>query len=255
MANAAPTAAELESLLLRAAPIGRPFYVCLRSDGIPPELQNESAVGYCGASVDLAFEPMLQAQGRWRGRGVAIYVDDVRHSRQARDLAPADEEFAVALARDRIVATAAHEAAHFHAQRWLSDEAATPAAIAQATTDLARYCRTDLELTFPFSGHDANWIRAYLHLCHRIGRQGVRVPLGLGCPSSSYQLSSVGRYAAVLSAELVELADVPLDVIRDRDWPPDFRKLWHDDLARYLLMQQEISRLRKLPPIRESSAA
>jgi len=241
----------LESLLTAAAPVDGPLYLCMTSDGVPSDLRDPMTLGYFHPDADLAFRDWLDFQGRWAGRGVAVYLDDEALHREATELAGDDAELRHALYRDRLVSLAVHEIAHVHEGEHGDALPDTPDEAVRVRGLLAAACSIRQSKRTPWIQHGPWWIRACLHVAHRVERlTGRRVPLSLCLHTDHYGLSSPWQYSGALADEVEQLAHLPLAEVRQQPMPEQFLELWRADLASYYQANPE-----KLKPDMEARAA
>lgn len=80
-------------------------------------------------------------------------------------------------------------------------------------------------------GHEWPWIRATLHLHHRMTARGWNVPLPFAIDQSTYGISPAIAYRRALGTELDDLADVPLTEIANVEPPVAFVERYESDLA------------------------
>lgn len=83
-------------------------------------------------------------------------------------------------------------------------------------------------------GHDANFIRAMLHLVHRAASRGHSVSLPLAFCHKSYGLSSAQQYAIALGDECSAGSWLPLSEALARPMPDAFKSLWMADVLQSL---------------------
>lgn len=207
------TTDELERL--GAALIERPLYVALQSDGIPSPLPG--AWGCTSPTIDLLLRPWLESSGRWRGRQAGIFIGD-ELLREA-----VTEEAAIS---EMLLAVLAHELSHVVDQGIDLGEA-TIERTNQATA-LAAFSGLlqDSLIVPPFWGHGPNWLRATLHLHHRMSTLGHAVPVNWLFAGEHFALAEPDQWAYVLSDEPEALAGVPIfDVLTFRP-PFAFADLW-----------------------------
>jgi hypothetical protein len=81
-----------------------------------------------------------------------------------------------------------------------------------------------------WAGHDATFIRALLHLIHRVQGHGVRVCLPVAFSHSAYGLSSLEQYQRALGEEPAMTDWLPLDAVLAREAPLKFQNLWSRDI-------------------------
>lgn len=105
--------------------------------------------------------------------------------------------------------------------------------------DAECFNREDLqEINLPsWCEHNADFIRAALHLHHRATRAGYDIPLTSVVHACEYEISPISRYAAVLQPELQATAPdtLILDLVAT-DPPAAFAKLWCDDVRNWLFV-------------------
>jgi hypothetical protein len=88
--------------------------------------------------------------------------------------------------------------------------------------------------TVRWFGHDLRYIRALLHLHHRMESRGHRVCLPLAFCHESYGLSSITEYADALGDEPQRTSWLTLTEAMAGPMPKDFQKLWTADVLRSL---------------------
>jgi hypothetical protein len=89
----------------------------------------------------------------------------------------------------------------------------------------------------PWSGHDWKWIRAVVHIQHRMQGHGlVTVPAAIA-DLSAYGLSPLTSYAEALGDEPSRLDWVPVTEVLARPCPAEFESLWTADVQRSLSVE------------------
>jgi len=243
---------ELETLCRRIAPgdiAGHPVYVCFASEMPQPLRPSPATWGYTGPALDLAIHHWLSDSGRWRGRGIAIVINDIAINEDVSTLAGNDADFRNDLYATRILATVLHELAHALSMKLdfkpLPVEVAEEIeakALATTTTWVATSDEHTAELSGPaWLGHEAGFIRALLHVIQRAYRAGIeRLPDNLLFVSEHYSLSQLWNYRRALEPE-IEAFGQPLTFHDLRQCRPteSFIELWKKDLHDWVDAQSD----------------
>lgn len=188
--------------------------------------------GLYSADLDMALQPQLEAQGRWRGPGVAIVVDMLMLSAMSAN----DDD-----AERAIVGTTLHELAH-----WLDREPRTETVPDHDTAYAAFLGRCDQAAApqttqFPFAllGHSDSWQRLACHLWYRATRTCYTLRPRYLHIGNDYQelayLPSPGQFIDAIwdELELVPLT-MPLRRLAAIKEPPEYTALWNTVLERFI---------------------
>lgn len=237
------TTSGIERLLRRIAPGdigGHPLYVLFESE-LPAKYRPPSYVwGLHGPCLDLSLRGRLASEGRWRGRGPAVILNDLAIAKEASELAGDDADLVAELYNARMVATVTHEAGHMlerpldllpppaeieqeiqtTAEKALTRTAATTESEADAPSDLPHW-----------AGHDSLFIRSLVHAHARAERIVGRIPGSLVFPHRRYQLSPLERYRHTLEREIASFDGcLSFCDLRTTRPPTAFVELWKSDL-------------------------
>ncbi len=87
--------------------------------------------------------------------------------------------------------------------------------------------RTDLP---PYFGHASEFIRACLHLRHRVRLAGIHIAANNLCGGWQYGLSPASQYARALGNEPARMIDATFRDILTSPPPTPFRELWERDI-------------------------
>lgn len=83
-----------------------------------------------------------------------------------------------------------------------------------------------------WAGHEAPFVRALVHIAHRMAGMGFPSLPEWSLNHRAYNLSSLKRYRAALGDEPHKLSWVPLNEVLSRQAPESFSKLWANDVVR-----------------------
>ncbi len=210
-----------------------PLYFVAPRDGSMVTRAMMTGDGCYFPQLDKALRPQLEIEGRWRGEGIAVVVDDAPP-------AGCDEY----VAERAIIGLALHELAHWvcraepdepdepvadHYARFLGSRELTKAAYAD---------RGPTHISGALWAHHSGFIRCCVHLWWRCnyGVDGYILSpkwFGFGNTYPGLEmLSPPGRYIESLWAELHEHRHRPLRAILAIEPPAEFSQIWTQDLAR-----------------------
>jgi hypothetical protein len=222
---------------LYAGPESRPVYVALTSD-LPSSLAGTGCVcGLTSPFLDLVLKPMLERQGKWRGRGAGILISPRAIASLSKKR---PRESRVRHLSLRILATALHELGHVLDPYFLDsvDD------VQQASTENVAAYRVALEQFTPaklldggfgLQYHGWQFLRACLHLGHRARTVGAAIEDIDVFAIHSYRLSPVYKYSTAIGDEPERLAESTFRQIWDTPPPKEFANLWRKDVLRLLL--------------------
>ena len=194
----------------------------------------ESCDGFWGRHLTVANRDSLIASGRWRGPGVTIFVNDRSFAKRH----PGPKAF-----RSRYLGVSAHELAHalvydkFSSLAEDFDSTKYVEAFGK-TADRFFYGNTAPDIRAvrekedaPWRTHDMPFIRATIHLRHRLGQQGVCLSLTTDVQTAGrpYLLSDPAFYLSALRDELHDREDESIRSILASDPPEAFAELWRED--------------------------
>lgn len=200
-----------------------PLYLVPQSS-LPAQCgSGKCCLAYTTPSLDLYMQEHIAA---WRGRGPCMVINDIA---MAEEYEPADLEFAMK-------AHSLHELAHILVRPQLFEERpdACPnkilfeSLVVAAATE--RMPSADLPVYF---GHEAEFIRTVLHLCHRAARIGFDVRPSLLCAGYRYSLFPAQRYQQALGHEPEHCVEMFFRDILATQPPSEFTALWADDMQRH----------------------
>ncbi len=240
----ATTAGQLETLFRRIAPAdlgGHPVYITFASELPEPQRPPSYTWGLTGPILDLSLRRWLEAESRWRGRGLAIVLQDLAIRKEASELSAGDRSFSDELYRARLFATAAHELAHALSRpldlvippKEIEREVCESAEAALTSFAKVTEAEADEPSDLPpwAGGHDAMFVRILVHVLDRAEKiTGQRIPTSLAFPHRRYELSILEGYRRALAPEIVAFdrwltfSDLRLCVP-----PKAFCELWRDD--------------------------
>lgn len=83
----------------------------------------------------------------------------------------------------------------------------------------------------PWIGHDGRFIRAMIHVGHRMANQGLTLCMPVAFDHKSYGLSHIDEYSAALGDEAAARDWLPIHEALSRPMPDEFMKLWGRDVA------------------------
>lgn len=184
-------------------------------------------------NLDVAFRNQLEADGKWRGRGVGIVVD----ATLLFACEPDDDD-----AQRAVIGSALHELAHWVDRLTPTSEPPVDvyAAFRNARRPDAPRPGNDPPRQFSdsFLAHAENFIRLCSHLWHRARHGGgyslrpERLHFGNAYPGLEY-LPSPPEFIDALWPELTALQDLPLRSLADIPAPKPFTDLWDSVLETY----------------------
>lgn len=225
---------DAENLVQTIAPeIAAPVYVLMAGDGLPESFRMAKTIAYTARHLDLSLREEIG--DCWQGRGHAVIIDDLMIADCLAEQIATDDELTPLLMQQRLAATLAHEVAHIIDRQFDASEP-TPATVEYAGAFrkfVLASCAAGSPLighSTPWLGHDGGWLRAVLHLLHRLEGTLLRVPPNLAIQTGFYWLSSVWRYKAALESELQAWGDRSLFELKNVRPPEDFVSLWLSDL-------------------------
>ncbi|HEY2588005.1 MAG TPA: hypothetical protein VGI81_19835 [Tepidisphaeraceae bacterium] len=219
-------------------PADRPFYVVWCGE-IPAFAETGCIFGLEAKNLDLIARPHLG--GRWTGRGPAILLNDHLLRKAASEAAVVDTAAARLAAFEMIAGqVAVHELAHVAENGFVRPEAPLPASVLFQTEAVRQFIATPAPsvetAAVDRACHGPEWIRAGLHLFHRLSttehwlRWWACTPHAV-CDTADYGLSDVSRYAAALGDEPARRAAESLSAILASAAPAAFTELHARDLA------------------------
>lgn len=233
---------EAESLCRTLAPVdlrGRNVYVAFKSE-MGEAFQGDGCSGMTCKGMDLVVRPYIA--GRWRGRGAAMFIDDVYHRRTStlRVLRYRGTATKVRkVTRAEVLCVVLHELSHIVDRDYIPtpDDAEPPATYLMRATEMVTQGIADADTTPeqdgrpPYTHHEARFVRACCHLSHRANAAGLPMPT-LYDPDF-YRLSSQFAYARALGDEPARFAGASIQVVLDLPAPPAFDALWAADVRRW----------------------
>lgn len=215
-----------------------PLYILGTSQGLPPELSDYPAIGLFSSWLDATAREWLEAAGRWRGRGPAIFLNDVLIRGMSIRDAGGDHELAEELYRDRLTAVFCHELSHALGRPLdLDDDYPRSAVVtlmeAALTAPRPERKAADTPQPEPWEGHRADFIRVLCHVVYRAERLlGERLP-GEWLFAQTYGLAPLFIYRDVLADEVEAMAGDSFETIRNTPLPGPLLHLWRRDLVQY----------------------
>lgn len=202
-----------------------PLYIVRQSEISSEFGTAEGCDGFTTPSLDLHVREALGP--RWRGRGPCMVVNDTTLQR---DVHPDDLEYVT-------LGIVLHELGHIlvRPQLYAGRAQCSPERLkfeSLVIADAVTRQTSSVEVKAYF-GHEAGFIRAVLHLRHRAEHAGVRLAPATLCAGRRYGLSHAQRYADALGDEPLRLTDRTIRDILNMNPPPDFTRLWREDVAAY----------------------
>jgi hypothetical protein len=224
-----------ESWLPTLAPAdlaGRPVYV------VPQELP--ATIGATvGPDMDLAYR--CEIGERWRGRGVAILIDpahfalDVAHLREISHASNFDLEMMRHYVARKMLQLLLHEMAH---AVLMEPPAETPRVTQrQARQTIDEWyppAEADPRLPAPWMDHEADFVRACLHLRYRAKSAGVVLPLQDLAAGWTYRMAKIETYSKALGREPAKMAGLSFKEIATTLPPREFTALWIADVTNWV---------------------
>lgn len=214
---------------------GRPLYMLQPSPKSMIAPQDVGSPGLYLANLDLAAQPELEAQGRWKGRGVGIIVD----SAWAYSVSQNDDEGA-----RKVLGVALHEMAHFLDLPESAVAPADPYAVFKKSRAIREQrAQEPREFTDAYLGHDHPFIRLCSHLWYRartVGGFAVPEPcirFGNQYPTLE-RLHSPVAYIDALYPELQACVSMPLREVSKLETTKEFTKLCRLDLYNMFVAKQ-----------------
>ena len=213
-------------------------YLCLSSE-LPSELRKRGSLAFSGKNLDIAVKTHLP---EWRGRGVAIVVDDTEFVDYlgewfaARPMANKER-----LLRAEFATIVAHELSHVVSEKWIPAPGEPPPVETreiQRREEVSAWAAVALPARdanpWPWCGHGAPFLRLLFHVAYRLRRE-MRWSFDVRFDHELYRLSPSRRYQSAIGDEPERLAHLPLTAIDDTPPPERFRELWQGDLRKWWL--------------------
>ena len=203
---------KLRTALPLDLPSGLPIYVVSKFQAGLGFHARPGCLAWTSALLDLQLKPMLQADGRWFGRGFAVILNDVFPMYYDDDGA-------------QLFATLLHEVSHRHCVSpnflclpWETLPAPWQELIVVPTVEEneAMEQRDQIEKeSRPYRGHDAQWIRSALHTAARavdrklLGTiEGVSIRAGASKVCGFQHLEKIGWIEGTVEAFVLGTAFV-----------------------------------------------
>ena len=208
----------LRALALRIAPelqACSPLYFVSRPAGYPVPA---GLLAFASAGVDSALRRDLVSRGEWQGQGSLICLV----------APPAD--------RESLAGLMLHEISHLlPAERpWPDDPLSPGAAALEATVRHDWAAHGERLLPFPWTGHNACFLRRAIHLRWRAAKAGRPVPFPAVVVGWHYGLRPLVRYAAALADEPQRFAAADFATIQATPAPIAFSDLFANDVRNWM---------------------
>ncbi len=166
---------------------------------------------------------------RWNGPAPTMLIDDATISR--------DCDARWDLMAERFISICTHELAHVVCTPRLFDHDDESD---KAMSDMVRQAFVEsvaTKATFysssPRVGHGVDWLRACLHITHRMQKRGWDIYAPQVIDSTFYSLSSTSKYRNALGDEPSRLSGWPVTSIPTIPPPQQFLDQWNSDLAEW----------------------
>ncbi len=205
-----------------------PIYTVFASDEPPSALLLDGwCLGCTSRSFDLALQPWLEAQGHWRGRSPAVFIDDIHLHRIAFEEANYSED-THSIFGQTLTGILLHELAHV-AESAPDFDPPTPENHGRAMALISLSHASEADLARPANwGHGPIWVRAALHLHQRAKKIGHATDIQRIYCGADYDIPEPTECKAALKSEKRLLAGVSIFNIRMIDAPPDYQDLWSE---------------------------
>ena len=216
---------------------GRPLYIVEPADGT---MFTGAMLGWHGGlfypGLDVALQPQLEAQGRWKGRGVCVVVNAF----QCFVYATHDDD-----GQRAVIGVVLHELAHAfdHCEKLdvpenQYDRFAAACELSAGTTAIMEPSPGNLFSPL-LLGHGESFIRLCAHLWYRSSHGGGFVlrprHLAFGSDYTALpMLHTPQEYIEALWPELKKCQGLPLRALADIDPPPAFTELWNQVLVKFM---------------------
>ncbi len=215
-----------------------PVYLFRSSQAFPRALTPFGALGYTGPFLDVTCRTWLGSS--WRGRGAAIFVNDVAIDEYCSDIGMDP--------RQKFLGTFLHEVAHV-LSREMQLSPVTDFQAEMMVTLTERWVASPICVRqAPWIGHDAAWLRILLHLLYRANQElNERIPLSLAVPNGNYELNTYG-FAIDIGDEPERLSHLSLAEIQSVSPPEPYRERWLRETRQWFdhLPDHELSDLETL---------
>lgn len=169
---------------------------------------------------------------RWAGPGPTMLFDSEPLAAIYRGSPDADAHFASVFA---------HEAGHVLDQPemrrhdpildWATPEMMRPVIVERVESPATMF--TPADRRSPRDQHGASWLRATIHVGHRLRELGFPILWPMVVDGEAYGYRPLIEYVRALDGEPARLAHLPLTEIPDTPIPETFLHLWNSDCAKW----------------------
>lgn len=191
-----------------------------------PAVASECTYAFTSRTLDLEMHRDGQIP-RWLGRGFCCVINDEKMLATGRS-----NNACRTLFRLDWLGAAVHELAHamIYGREWYIGGSVLRHRIYAESRERARSKQPPPDWTAPWASHDAPWIRAALHLCHRAN--ALHVPLNgerVGVAGQNYGLSEPAKYSDALGGERFAFEGMSIRNVLATPAPAAFERLFSFD--------------------------